>query len=153
MVLYSDDERKLNREVVFALLGAQMLQMGEFGAHLAKQMDGGRNVAVVSFAMALVRHCLLDERTVIASDCKELLTSLAQLAQAGQGPEGWPGERRSSDSVEVPPQPRSARPPSLSHLRGLERRPLARLSSRGIRRRAPTKPGSSAAHRPLTWPW
>ena len=88
MVLYSDDERKLNREVVFALLGAQMLQMGEFGAHLAKQMDGGRNVAVVSFAMALVRHCLLDERTVIASDCKELLTSLAQLAQAGQGPEG-----------------------------------------------------------------
>jgi len=88
MVLYSDDERKLNREVIFALLGAQMLHMAEFGAHLAKQMDGGRNGAVVSFSMALIRHCLLDERTVIASDCKELLTALAQLAQAGQGPEG-----------------------------------------------------------------
>ena len=80
MVLYSDDERKLNREVIFALLGAQMLHMAEFGAHLAKQMDGGRNGAVVSFSMALIRHCLLDERTVIASDCKELLTALAQLA-------------------------------------------------------------------------
>ena len=78
----------LGPTLLFALLGAQMLHMAEFGAHLAKQMDGGRNGAVVSFSMALIRHCLLDERTVIASDCKELLTALAQLAQAGQGPEG-----------------------------------------------------------------
>ena len=88
MVLYSDEERKLNREVVFALLGAQMLHMGEFGSHLAKEMNGGRNAAVVAFSMSLIDQCLLKERTVVASDCKELLTSLAQLAQAGQAPEG-----------------------------------------------------------------
>ena len=55
-----------------------------------------------------------------------------------------------ADSVRVPPQPRSARPPSLSHLRGLERRPLARLSSRGIRRRAPTRETRSGHHQGRT---
>ena len=46
MVLYSDDERKLNGEIVGSLLQAGLLSMADFSAHLAKHIDGGRNWSV-----------------------------------------------------------------------------------------------------------
>ena len=88
MTLYSDAERKLNREIMFPLIQAGMVQPAEFTAHLAKHLDGGRNGAAVAFSMALVRTLVLDERAVAADACGDLLSALSQLAKHPSPPEG-----------------------------------------------------------------
>ena len=87
MTLYSDAERKLNREIMFPLIQAGMVQPAEFTAHLAKHLDGGRNGAAVAFSMALVRTLVLDERAVAADACGDLLSALSQLAKHPSPPE------------------------------------------------------------------
>ena len=62
LLLYSDDEHKLHTEVVSALLHAGLLSMSELSSHLAKHIDGERNVAATQFAMRLVRTAVLDEQ-------------------------------------------------------------------------------------------
>ena len=54
MAIYSDEERKFSPDVIVSLLGAQMLHMTEFGAHLAKLVDA-RNAAAITFSMHLIR--------------------------------------------------------------------------------------------------
>ena len=90
MLIYAEDDRKLNQEIVLSLLHASILHMGELSAHLAKHMDGGRNGNCVQFCIWLVRCTLLEEQCVTPTDCAELLAAFTHLAQGGGGapPEG-----------------------------------------------------------------
>jgi hypothetical protein len=42
-VIYSDEEKKFNLEIVIGLICYDLLHLGEYNAHLAKLIDGGRN--------------------------------------------------------------------------------------------------------------
>ena len=86
VLLYSDDERKLHAEIVSALLHAGLLSMAELSSHLAKHIDGGRNVAATAFAIRVVRLALLEEQIATAAECAELLQALSKLTHAPQRP-------------------------------------------------------------------
>eukprot|EP00899_Mesostigma_viride_P024080 jgi/Mesvir1/4857/Mv11131-RA.2 len=58
-VIYSEEERKLSPAITLGLVRAQLINLMDFNAHLAKLMDGGRNVAATDFALVLVKNCLL----------------------------------------------------------------------------------------------
>ena len=88
VLLYSDDERKLHGEIVGALLHAGLLSMSELSSHLAKHIDGGRNVPATAFAIRLVRTAIIDEHIASASDCTELLAALSKLVHSPSPPEG-----------------------------------------------------------------
>jgi len=85
---YSDDERHLHGEIVGALLHAGLLSMSELSSHLAKHIDGGRNVQATAFAIRLVRTAIVDEHIATASDCAELLAALSKLAHSPSPPDG-----------------------------------------------------------------
>lgn len=42
-VIYSDEEKKFNLEIVIGLICYKLLNLGEYNVHLAKLIDGGRN--------------------------------------------------------------------------------------------------------------
>lgn len=42
-VLYSHEEKKFNLEIVIGLICYDLLNLGDYNAHLAKLIDGGRN--------------------------------------------------------------------------------------------------------------
>lgn len=42
-VIYSDEERKFNKEITVGLIRSELLNLAEYNIHLAKLIDGGRN--------------------------------------------------------------------------------------------------------------
>lgn len=42
-VIYSDEERKFNREITVGLIRSELIYLTNYNLHLAKLMDGGRN--------------------------------------------------------------------------------------------------------------
>jgi hypothetical protein len=42
-VIYSDEEKKFNIEIIFGLIHSKLLNLGEYNVHLTKLIDGGRN--------------------------------------------------------------------------------------------------------------
>ena len=88
LLFYSDDERKLHGEIVGALLHAGLLSMAELSAHLAKHIDGGRNVLATNFAVRLVRTALLEEQIATTSECTDILQALSKLLHSPSPPDG-----------------------------------------------------------------
>ncbi|PWZ58289.1 CCR4-NOT transcription complex subunit 1 [Zea mays] len=43
-VIYSDEEKKFNIDIIFGLIRSELLNIGEYNVHLAKLIDGGRNI-------------------------------------------------------------------------------------------------------------
>lgn len=50
-VIYSDDEKKFNSEIIFALIRSDLLDVREYNVHLAKLIDGGRNSTLNCFVL------------------------------------------------------------------------------------------------------
>jgi hypothetical protein len=42
-VIYSDEEKKFNMDIIVGLIRSDLLNLGEYNVHLAKLIDGGRN--------------------------------------------------------------------------------------------------------------
>lgn len=42
-VIYSDVERKFNKDITIGLIRSELLNLAEYNVHLAKLIDGGRN--------------------------------------------------------------------------------------------------------------
>jgi hypothetical protein len=42
-VIYSDEERKFNKEITVGLIRSELLNLAEYNVHMAKLIDGGRN--------------------------------------------------------------------------------------------------------------
>jgi hypothetical protein len=53
-VIYSDDERKFNREITVGLIRSELIILTDYNLHLAKLIDGGRNSKDLTCL-----HCLL----------------------------------------------------------------------------------------------
>jgi CCR4-NOT transcription complex subunit 1 len=66
-LLYQDDERKFVVSVTVALIKAELLNVHELDCQLARLMDMGKYY-VVSFALSLLRTCILDEAFCFYTD-------------------------------------------------------------------------------------
>jgi len=42
-VIYSEEERKYNKEITIGLIRSELLNLTEYNVHMAKLIDGGRN--------------------------------------------------------------------------------------------------------------
>lgn len=41
--MYSDEERKFNREITVGLIRSELINLSDYNLHLTKWIDGGRN--------------------------------------------------------------------------------------------------------------
>lgn len=42
-MIYSEEERKLNKDITIGLIQRELLNLAEYNVHMAKHLDGGRN--------------------------------------------------------------------------------------------------------------
>lgn len=42
-MIYSDEERKFNKDIIISLIRSELLNLAEYNVHMAKLVDGGRN--------------------------------------------------------------------------------------------------------------
>lgn len=59
-VIYSDEERKFNKEIAVGLIYSELLNLAEYNAHLAKLIDGGRNsmsFGLMSYVLFMRQLC------------------------------------------------------------------------------------------------
>lgn len=42
-VIYSDEERKFNKDIIVGLIRSELINLAEYNVHMAKLLDGGRN--------------------------------------------------------------------------------------------------------------
>ncbi|XXG66487.1 hypothetical protein AAC387_Pa06g0046 [Persea americana] len=85
-VIYSDVERKFNKDITIGLIRSELLNLAEYNVHLAKLIDGGRNKAATDFAISLVQTLLVQE-PVVVSELPSLIDSLAKIAMRPGSPE------------------------------------------------------------------
>eukprot|EP00898_Chlorokybus_atmophyticus_P005844 jgi/Chlat1/6260/Chrsp44S05774 len=86
-VIYSEEERKLNREIIIGLFRSNLINAGDFSMHLAKLMDGGRHAAATELAIHLVKVCIIQEHLTTATEMFNVLDALSKIAQRPGAPE------------------------------------------------------------------
>ena len=42
-MIYSEEERKFNKDITLGLMRSELLNLAEYNVHMAKLIDGGRN--------------------------------------------------------------------------------------------------------------
>ncbi|KAK4802906.1 hypothetical protein SAY86_001109 [Trapa natans] len=85
-VIYSDEERKFNKDITVGLIRSELLNLAEYNLHMAKLIDGGRNKSATEFSISLLQTLVLEESSVI-SDLQSLVEALAKLATKPGAPE------------------------------------------------------------------
>ncbi|XP_040991398.1 CCR4-NOT transcription complex subunit 1-like isoform X2 [Juglans microcarpa x Juglans regia] len=85
-VLYSDEERKFNKDVTVGLIRRELLNLAEYNVHMAKLIDGGRNKAATEFSISLLQSLVIEESRVI-SELHNLVDALAKVAAKPGSPE------------------------------------------------------------------
>ncbi|XP_022732983.1 CCR4-NOT transcription complex subunit 1-like isoform X3 [Durio zibethinus] len=85
-VMYSDEERKFNKDITVGLIRSELLNLAEYNVLMAKLIDGGRNKAAMEFAMSLLQTLVTDESRVI-SELHNLVDALAKVASKPGSPE------------------------------------------------------------------
>jgi len=78
-VIYSDEEKKFNLEIVIGLICYDLLHLGEYNAHLAKLIDGGRNKMATEFAISLIKTLVTQESNSV-SELFSVVDALSKLA-------------------------------------------------------------------------
>lgn len=78
-VIYSDEERKFNKDITVGLIHSELLNLAEYNVHMAKLIDGGRNKAATEFSISLLQTLAVEESKVI-SELHNLVDALAKLA-------------------------------------------------------------------------
>ncbi|CAK9319222.1 unnamed protein product [Citrullus colocynthis] len=78
-VIYSEEERKYNKDITLGLIRSELLNLAEYNVHMAKLIDGGRNKAATEFAISLLQTLVVDESSVI-SELHNLVDALAKVA-------------------------------------------------------------------------
>ncbi|KAK6936303.1 CCR4-NOT transcription complex subunit 1, HEAT repeat [Dillenia turbinata] len=86
-VIYSDEERKFNTEIIVGLIRKDLLNLAEYNMHMAKLIDAGRNKAATEFAVSLLQTLLVQESRVSVSELPNLVDALAKLATRPGSPE------------------------------------------------------------------
>uniref|UniRef100_A0A2N9FJB6 CCR4-NOT transcription complex subunit 1-like n=1 Tax=Fagus sylvatica TaxID=28930 RepID=A0A2N9FJB6_FAGSY len=85
-VIYSDEERKFNKDITIGLIRSELLNLAEYNVHMAKLIDGGRNKPATEFAISLLQTLVIEDSKVI-SELHNLVDALAKLAQKPGSPE------------------------------------------------------------------
>ncbi|KAJ4827650.1 hypothetical protein Tsubulata_008272 [Turnera subulata] len=85
-VIYSDEERKFNKDITVGLIQRELLNLAEYNVHMAKLIDGGRNKAATEFAISLIQALIVEDSKVI-SELHNLVDALAKLAAKPGSPE------------------------------------------------------------------
>ncbi|KAG7644767.1 CCR4-Not complex Not1 subunit [Arabidopsis thaliana x Arabidopsis arenosa] len=78
-VIYSEEDRKLNKDITIGLIQRELLSLAEYNVHMAKHLDGGRNKTATDFAISLLQSLVTEESSVI-SELHSLVDALAKLA-------------------------------------------------------------------------
>ncbi|KAF9687700.1 hypothetical protein SADUNF_Sadunf02G0120300 [Salix dunnii] len=78
-VIYSDEERKFNKDITLGLMRSELLNLAEYNVHMAKLIDGGRNRAATDFAVSLIQALVAEESNVI-SELHNFVDALPKLA-------------------------------------------------------------------------
>lgn len=86
-VVYSDDDRKYNREITVGLIRSELINLTDYNLHLAKWIDGGRNKDAVDFAAYLVKTCVIEEAGVSSTEFYNVIDALGKLAARPGSPE------------------------------------------------------------------
>ncbi|KAG2320415.1 hypothetical protein Bca52824_013628 [Brassica carinata] len=85
-VIYSEEERKLNKDITIGLIQRELLNLAEYNAHMAKHLDGGRNKSATDFSISLLQSLVTEESSVI-SELHSLVDALAKLSSKSGSPE------------------------------------------------------------------
>ncbi|XP_057807321.1 uncharacterized protein LOC131021995 isoform X2 [Salvia miltiorrhiza] len=85
-VIYSEEDRKFNRDITIGLIRSELLNLGEYNVHMAKLLDAGRNKAATEFAISLIQTLVMNDSKVI-SELHNLVDALAKLAARPGSPE------------------------------------------------------------------
>ncbi|CAJ1948188.1 unnamed protein product [Sphenostylis stenocarpa] len=88
-VIYSEEERKYNKEITVGLIRSELLNLTEYNVHMAKLIDGGRNKAATEFCISLLQTLVIEEPKVI-SELHNLVDALSKLATKPGCPEPLP---------------------------------------------------------------
>ncbi|KAK7277081.1 hypothetical protein RIF29_18231 [Crotalaria pallida] len=88
-VIYSEEERKFNKDITVGLIRNELLNLTEYNVHMAKLIDGGRNKAATEFSISLLQTLVIEEPKVI-SELHSLVDALAKLATKPGSPESLP---------------------------------------------------------------
>uniref|UniRef100_A0A7I4E1I6 CCR4-Not complex component Not1 C-terminal domain-containing protein n=1 Tax=Physcomitrium patens TaxID=3218 RepID=A0A7I4E1I6_PHYPA len=86
-VVYSDEDRKFNREITVGFIRSELINLTDYGLHLTKCIDGGRNNDAVSFAAYLVKTCVIEEAGVTSTEFYNVIEALGKLAARPGTPE------------------------------------------------------------------
>ncbi|XP_068669588.1 uncharacterized protein [Aristolochia californica] len=86
-IIYSDEERKFNKDITISLIRTELLNLAEYNVHLAKLIDGGRNKAATDFAISLLSTLVYQETGVSVSEFYSLVDTLEKLALRPGAPE------------------------------------------------------------------
>ncbi|KAF2546740.1 hypothetical protein F2Q70_00019094 [Brassica cretica] len=85
-VIYSEEERKLNKHITIGLIQRELLNLAEYNVHMAKYLDGGRNKSATDFSISLLQSLVTEESSVI-SELHSLVDALAKLSSKSGSPE------------------------------------------------------------------
>uniref|UniRef100_A0A2P2MSE8 CCR4-NOT transcription complex subunit 1 n=2 Tax=Rhizophora mucronata TaxID=61149 RepID=A0A2P2MSE8_RHIMU len=85
-VIYSDEERRFNKDITMGLIRSELLNLAEYNVHMAKLIDGGRNKFATDFAISLIQALVIEEPKVI-SELHNFVDALAKLAAKPGSPE------------------------------------------------------------------
>ncbi|KAL2477889.1 transcription regulator [Forsythia ovata] len=85
-VIYSDEDRKFNRDITVGLIRSELLNLEEYNVHMAKLLDAGRNKAATEFSISLIQSLVMDGSKVV-SELHNLVDALAKLAARPGSPE------------------------------------------------------------------
>ncbi|KAK4267898.1 hypothetical protein QN277_024622 [Acacia crassicarpa] len=85
-VIYSEEERKFNKDITVGLIRSELLNLAEYNVHMAKLIDGGRNKAAMEFSISLLQTLVAEEPKVI-SEFHNLVDALAKLSTKPGSPE------------------------------------------------------------------
>ncbi|BBN05282.1 CCR4-NOT transcription complex subunit 1 [Marchantia polymorpha subsp. ruderalis] len=86
-VIYSDEDRKFNREITVGLIRSELIYLTDYNLHLAKLIDGGRNNAALEFSMYLVKTCVVEDGGVSNNEFQNVIDVLGKLAARPGSPE------------------------------------------------------------------
>ncbi|KAG8092529.1 hypothetical protein GUJ93_ZPchr0012g21276 [Zizania palustris] len=78
-VIYSDEDKKFNIDIIIGLIHSELLNLGDYNIHLAKLIDGGRNKIATEFAISLVQTLITQESSSI-SEVYNVVDALSKLA-------------------------------------------------------------------------
>ncbi|XVE56397.1 hypothetical protein DITRI_Ditri04bG0005600 [Diplodiscus trichospermus] len=79
-VIYSDEDRKFNTNITIGLMHKGLLNLAEYGKHMAQLIDAGKNKTATEFAISLLETILVQESSPTLSELPNLIESLAKLA-------------------------------------------------------------------------